>query len=293
MNVYEIVTDRILASLERGVAPWNRPWGGAANQPRSLNTGREYRGINVFVLNAMGYSSPYWLTLNQANKLGARIRKGERGTPVVFWKFGTREVQDGECERTVLARYYTVFNVEQAEGLDVPADLLKPAAPISPLAECEALLSKYLDKPEVKYVQQRAWYHKGFDTVNMPKPESFTTREDYYSTLFHEFVHSTGHLKRLNRPTLMDAAGFGDRNYSKEELVAEMGAAYLCGHAGIENQTIEQSASYLDGWLRALRNDRKLLISAASQAQKAADYMLGTAARQDSETEPSVVPMAA
>lgn len=276
MTIYEVINERITKALQNGTAPWNRPWRGAANQPRNLTSGREYRGINVFVLSAMGYASPYWLTFNQAKNLGANVRRGEHGTPVVFWKFGARELQDGEemtSERTVLARQYTVFNVEQIENLDVPADLLTPRAPARPLAECESLLTSYIGMPEIKYAEQRAWYHKILDVVNMPKRETFISQEHFYSTLFHELTHSTGHPKRLNRATLNDAAHFGDENYSKEELVAEMGAAYLCGLAGIENKTINQSASYLAGWLKALRNDHRLLISAASQAQRAIDYI--------------------
>jgi antirestriction protein ArdC len=147
--------------LESGVAPWNRPWRGAANQPRNLTTNREYRGINVFMLSAMGYTSPYWLTINQANKFGAHVRKGEHGTPIVFWKFGTREVEDGSeiaSRQSVLARYYTVFNVEQIEGLNVPRELLIPSAPVSPIAECETLLAGYVGHPTVKHAEQRAWY---------------------------------------------------------------------------------------------------------------------------------------
>ena len=278
MTVYEVINERIMKALQNGTAPWNQPWHGAANQPRNLTTGREYRGINVFVLSAMGYASPYWVTFNQAKNLGANVRRGEHGTPVVFWKFGTREVQDGDetsSERTVLARYYTVFNVEQIDNLDVPADLLMPKAPANPIAECELLLASYIGMPEIKHAEQRAWYHRILDVVNMPKRATFISQEHYYSTLFHELTHSTGHPKRLNRPTLNDAAYFGDENYSKEELVAEMGAAYVCGLAGIENKTTNQSASYLAGWLQALRNDHRLLISAASQAQRAVDYIRG------------------
>jgi antirestriction protein ArdC len=284
MNVYEVITERITRMLEQGVAPWNRPWRGAANQPRNLMSGHEYRGINVFMLGCSGYTSPYWLTFNQANKVGAHIRKGERGTPVVFWKFGTREVQDaGETvtKSSVLCRYYTVFNVAQVDGLAVPQDMLEPSAPSNPIAECEQLLASYVGRPEVRHGRNGAWYSPRFDVVDMPARELFISPEHYYSTLFHELTHSTGHSKRLDRATLVEAGRFGDANYSKEELVAEMGAAYMCGLAGIENKTIDESASYLQGWLRKLRNEPKLLISAASQAQKAVDYMLGTTAKSE------------
>jgi antirestriction protein ArdC len=282
MNVYEVITERITAMLERGVAPWNRPWRGAANQPRNLMSGHVYRGINVFMLACSGYTSPYWLTYNQASKVGAHIRKGEKGMPVVFWKFGTHEIQDGDetvTKSSVLCRYYTVFNVEQVDGLAVPSDMLNPAMPDNPIAECEHLLAAYVGRPELRHSENRAWYSPTLDVVNMPKRELFINPESYYSTLFHEMTHSTGHSKRLDRVTLTDAGRFGDANYSKEELVAEMGAAYMSGLTGIENKTIEESASYLKGWLSRLRNDPKLLISAASQAQKAVDFMTGKAAK--------------
>ena len=264
--------------LEAGVAPWNRPWRGAANQPKNLMSGKDYRGINVFLLGCTGYTSPYFLTYNQASKVGAHVRKGEKGYPVIFWKFGEREVQDaGETvtKSSVLCRYYTVFNVAQVDGLDVPQDMLEPIPPSNPIAECEQLLAGYVGRPEVRHGSSGAWYSPRFDVVDMPERALFISPEAYYSTLFHELAHSTGHSKRLDRATLVDAGRFGDANYSKEELVAEMSAAYLCGLAGIENQTINESASYLQGWLSRLRNDARLLISAASQAQKAVDYMTG------------------
>ena len=280
MQVYEVITERITSMLEAGVAPWNRPWRGSANQPRNLMSGKEYRGINVFLLGCTGYTSPYFLTFNQANKVGAHVRKGERGYPVVFWKFGEREVQDaGEItqQRSVLCRYYTVFNVTQVEGLAVPSDMLEPTAPSNPIAECEALVSGFRGCPTIRHGSSGAWYTPSLDIVSMPEHGLFNSRESYYSTLFHELTHSTGHKSRLDRVGITDLGRFGDVNYSKEELVAEMGAAYMCGLAGIENKTINESASYLKGWLSRLRNDSRLLISAASQAQKAVDYMTGRA----------------
>lgn len=234
------------------------------------------------MLSCAGYASPYWLTYNQASKVGAHVRKGEKGLPVVFWKFGTHEVQDGDdtvSKSSVVCRYYTVFNAEQVEGLAVPTDMLHPSLPDNPIAECEDLISCYIGCPEIRHRENRAWYSPALDFVNMPKREIFINPESYYSTLFHELTHSTGHSKRLDRVTLTEAGRFGDSNYSKEELVAEMGAAYMCGLAGIENRTIEESASYLQGWLSRLRNDSKLLISAASQAQKAVDYVTGKSLR--------------
>ena len=223
---------------------------------------------NVFLLGCTGYTSPYFLTFNQANRVGARVRKGEKGYPVIFWKFGV-------TKSSVLCRYYTVFNVAQVEGLDVPPEMLEPSVPSEPIAECEALVDGFTGCPTIRHGSNGAWDTPSLDIVSMPERGLFISPEHYYSTLFHELTHSTGHKSRLDRVGITDLGRFGDVNYSKEELIAEMGAAYLCGLAGIENKTINESASYLQGWLFRLRNDPKLLISAASQAQKSVDYMTG------------------
>jgi antirestriction protein ArdC len=174
-----------------------------------------------------------------------------------------------------LLRYYRVWNLEQTRGLKAQPTEAEPDRQRDPIAACEALVTGYPHAPALAEHPSQAFYRPGEDTVHIPRLGRFETAEDYYSTLFHELTHSTGHAARLNRPTLKDALRFGDTNYSKEELVAEMGAAYLCGLAGIENHTIDQSASYLDHWLRRLRRDHRLLVLAAAQAQKAVDHITG------------------
>jgi antirestriction protein ArdC len=280
-SVYEVITRRIVEQLESGVAPWRKPWKARGNSglPRNLVSGREYRGINVWILLSSGYAAPHWLTFRQARELDGHVRKGEVGFPVVYWKFGKRELLDGDeiVEKpSVLCRYYTVFNIEQCEGLRMqPADPVEDQSQLQPIEACEQLVSSWMQKPMIGHGGDYASYNKVLDCVQMPERLCFSSAEEYYSTLFHELTHSTGHPKRMNRSTLTDFERFGDHNYSREELVAEMGAAFLAGYCGIENRTITNSTAYLANWLQALKNDSRMVLVAAGQAQKAADMILG------------------
>jgi antirestriction protein ArdC len=280
-NVYEVITERIIKQLESGTAPWHKPWKarGKSGLPRNLVSGREYRGINVWTLLSSGYASPCWLTFRQARQLDGHVRQGEVGSPIVYWKFGRREVEDGDEimeKRSVLCLYYTVFNVEQCEGLKIrPAEPTENQPQVQPIQACEQIVANWRGKPVIKHGGDFASYSKILDYVQMPERTCFDIGEEYYSTLFHELTHSTGHPARLNRSSLTDFERFGDHNYSREELVAEMGAAFLAGYCGIENRTIHNSAAYLANWLKALKNDSRIVLVAASQAQKAADLILG------------------
>jgi antirestriction protein ArdC len=280
MNVYEIITERILGKLEEGTVPWRKPWqGGEAGMPRNLVTGQPYRGINVFLLAAAGYESPYWLTFRQARQRGGSVRAGEHGTPVVFWKWHHAQEQDAENgrnrRRIPFLRYYTVFNVSQCDGVFVPVTSMPPQRELSPIQRCEEVVAGMPDAPVIESGRTRAAYLPGRDRIIMPPRSAFESAEGYYATLFHELVHSTGHERRLSRPAVMDTAAFGSHAYSKEELVAEMGAAFLCGYTGIEATTLENAASYIDSWLRVLRGDSRMVVQAATHAQKAADLILG------------------
>jgi len=284
-SVYEIITERIIGQLESGVSPWRKPW--TCQTPTNLITQKEYRGLNVFTLASQGFPSRFWLTFNQATKLGGRIRKGEKSLPVIFWNIGDEwetTIQDGakKTARPFLLRYYSVFNLSQAEGIDIPASLLQETRTNNPIETCEQLVTNMPNSPAFEQ-SDKAWYSPSKDVVGMPARGLFHSSEEYYATEFHELAHSTGHAKRLHRENFDNPVSFGSESYSKEELIAEMTAAMLCGIAGIEQRILENSAAYLKAWIARLKSDSRLLVSAASQAQKAADFIQGKAPRQLAE----------
>lgn len=297
-HVYEKITARVLEQLAAGTVPWHKPWsGGTRQRPRNLVSRKPYHGVNIFVTACQGYTSPYWLTINQLKQLGgcdrsrfcrkkhehAHVRKGETGTPIVFWS--SREVvrqaagePEPHTDRIFLARYSHVWNVAQVTGIDgkVPVDEAIVEREFSPIEECERIVRGLVDAPTIEHrIDQRAYYQANVDRIVIPRPETFESAEDYYATLFHELAHATGHPKRLNRETLVDRTAFGDTNYSEEELVAEFAATFLCGVAGIENRVVDNSAAYLASWSRKLESDKHLVLRAASKAQRAADHLLG------------------
>jgi antirestriction protein ArdC len=277
-TVPEIITENVIKQLEQGVAPWRKPW--STSMPRNLISKRPYRGLNVFMLATQGYGSCNWLTFNQAKQLGAHVRQGEKSSLVMFWKIDElvrRKIDaDGEPAdekgKSFLLRYYRVFNVEQCDGLRaLHGDDRKP---VNPIVDCESIADRMPNPPRIEQHSQ-AFYRPSADMVGMPSRNCFESPEAYYSTLFHELTHSTGHKSRLNRFEEAADHQFGSESYSKEELVAEMGAAMLAGTAGISHATLGNSASYLHSWITRLKSDSRLIISAASQAQKAVDHILG------------------
>lgn len=285
-TVYEIITDRIVKKLEEGVIPWKQPWKhylSGDGMPQNIKSKKPYRGINAFMLACSGFESPFWGSYKQWNELGGQVRKGEKGTPVIFWASNSyiREGTNGEKEEKtgLLLRYYTVFNLSQVDHVDAPKVDRVPRVE-STLEQCRnvvthaAQLSR-LPQGGIEHKESRAYYSTSTDRVNMPLLGSFKDEEHYHCVLFHELIHSTGHESRLKREGIIGSHAFGSKAYSKEELIAEMGAAFLCGHAGISPATIDDSAAYLQSWIRALKGDSKLVIQAASQAQKAAEYLLG------------------
>lgn len=276
-SVYEIVTGQILAELEKGEIPWRKPW--RTLPPANLISKKPYRGINLFLLALRGYGSQYWLTFNQAKQLGGNVRRGEHGTKIVFWKFDRYETEtaDGETEerKSAMLRYYTVFNLEQTEGLRA----LLTLPPASPIESAEEIVKRMPNPPAFEQDAQAA-YIPSRDVVAMPSRTAFVSQAEYYSTLFHELTHSTGHAKRLARDGFDTPQKFGSDSYSREELIAEMGSAMLCGVAGIEQSTLANSAAYLKSWIARLKSDSRLVVSAASAAQKAADYIRAVASVQ-------------
>lgn len=286
-KTFETITNRIIQLLEQGTIPWKKTWseGAGLGEHQNLISQHGYKGINALLTAAAGFSSPYWLTFKQASELGATVRKGEKGTPIVFWKFGTEQKEDGKEKSWAYAMHSTVFNIEQIDGLDtvkvLAAKRKAKRIDFNPIESCEKIVSGFKNAPSLKHVEQRAFYRPSTDSINMPKQESFSSVEAYYATLFHEMTHSTGHKSRLGREGITEKNYFGSHSYSKEELVAEMGAAFLCGRAGISTATEENSAAYIKGWLEVFKGDSSFLIKAASQAQKAASLILG----ESEETE--------
>lgn len=290
VDVYEIVTAAILAKLAEGTIPWRRSWSGGYESPKNLKSGKAYRGINVFLLGLRGYASPWWVTFKQARDLGGSVRKGEKGSRVVLWRWIEKEKADGTKDRFPLLRYYTVFNVEQCELPEgkVPVPVAEALEALEPVAAAEKIVAEMPNPPVVHHRGSQPCYRPKSDEVEVPEIERFESAEEYHSTLFHELGHATGHGSRLDRSEVTGAICFGSDDYSNEELVAEMTAAFLCGRAGIEQATIANSAAYIDHWRRKISDDPKLVVTAAARAQKAADYILGETAKKEEEKDGEV-----
>ena len=305
-DIYQEVTDRIIDLLKAGTVPWRNPIRRQAGEgwPKNLQSGKAYRGINVFLLavRAMerGFLSDYWVTFKQAQARGGTVRKGEKSSLIVFWKQIEREDKEtGEEVKLPVLRHYNVFNVEQCDGLDAPDSLTTAAdvPPFEPHTVAEQIIGGYEQPPAIDFGGSQAVYRPTSDTVLMPEPERFDSRDNFYVTMFHELSHSTGHSRRLNRGLDTTLAPFGSPDYSREELVAEMSAAFLAATAGISEQTIEASASYIDNWTRKLKGDKRLVVNAAGAAQKATDWILGTSfndsavpASDDEQSTPAADP---
>jgi antirestriction protein ArdC len=278
-TVYEIINSRIMELLQQGTVPWRKPWNAQSNYPKNLITKKDYRGINHFLLSCMPYNSPYWMTFKQVVERGGHVLKGSKSSPVIFWKWLDRQDTD-DPERAVsnngkipLLRYYSVFNLEQTEGIKAP-EPVEAVNEFSPIQRAELIIEGMPMKPEIKYGGNRAYYSVSLDYVQLPNQHSFDSAEEYYTTCFHELTHATGHVNRLGRKSILEPSYFGSHEYSKEELVAEMGASFLSGICGIEQKTIVNSAAYIRGWLRELKNDKTLLIHAAALGQKASEFIL-------------------
>jgi antirestriction protein ArdC len=281
-DLYQEVTNQILSMLDAGVVPWRSPILGrnSAGHPKNLESTKPYRGVNVFLLAftayAKGYGSSYWLTFNQARTRGGSVKKGEKSSMVVFWKqYETTDKETGEPTTVPVFRYYNVFNVEQCSDIAAPDAVPFVPTDFKPIEVADAIVKGYTGAPVVEHDGQQAFYRPSNDTVRIPDPTRFATGEDYYATLFHELAHSTGHSSRLDRGLDSEPKPFGTPDYGKEELVAEMAAAFLCGDAGICPTVIDNQAAYIGGWLKQIKQDKKLVIAAASAAQKAADWIRG------------------
>ena len=274
--IYEAITAKVIKLVERdGLLPWQRPWRTSA--PRNGLSGRPYRGVNRLILGLSEFDDCRWLTYRQAQQMGGHVRRGERGSQVVLWRW----IDDGQGGERPISKAFTVFNALQCEGLGLldEADTVEPRA----IDSAEAIFGGYANAPSLAFGGDRALYCPAGDFIQMPERGRFTTPERFYATLFHEMVHSTGAAHRLARPGVVDPIVYASQGYALEELIAEIGAAFLSNEAGIDGE-IEQSAAYVANWLEALKRDRSMIVRAAGQAQRAVDHILGaTAYKANSE----------
>jgi len=290
-DVYTRVTDRIVADLEKGVRPWLKPWNAGNTEGRITlplrHNGTLYRGINVLLLWGetieKGYASNIWMTFKQAQELKAHVRKGEHGSLVVyadtFTKTETNAKGEEEEKNIPFMKGYTVFNVEQVEGL--PEHYYTKPVPAGEKLQLIENAERFFAATGavIRHGGNRAYYAPAVDVIQLPPPESFKDAESYAATKAHEFTHWTKHEARHNRD--FKAKRFGDEGYAREELVAELGAAFLCADLGVTPEPREDHASYLDHWLRVLREDKRAIFSAAAQAQRAADYLHSLQAKNE------------
>jgi antirestriction protein ArdC len=282
-DLHARVTDRIVAALESGVRPWMKPWNaehaaGRITRPLRHN-GIPYRGINVLVLwleaEAKGFAAPIWMTFQQAKELGGHVRKGEHGSPVVYSSSITKEEQhdDGTAEEREIhfLKGYTVFNVEQVEALPAQFYALAeaPKEHIQRIARAEAFAAN--TSAEVRHGGDRAYYAQGEDYIRLPPIEAFRDAESHAATLAHELTHWTKHKKRLDRS--FDAKRWSDEGYAMEELVAEIGAAFLCADLAITPEVRDDHAAYVGHWLKVLKDDKRAVFTAAAHAQRAVDFL--------------------
>ena len=316
MTVNETMTKIMIERIEKRraegniVAPWRMTWDPSLGMPRNLITGHVYRGVNIFMTLFQGYESPFWITRNQVKAAGGSIKKltdgstvidregnevaaSEPYTPILFWKFPTKEEADEG--RRAFCRFYSVWNCEQVNGINLLVE--EAFAGIStetkePIEEAEALVAGYPGAPEIRHGDARAYYTPGDDRISMPDITAFEDAEAYYRVLFHELTHSTGHRNRLDREGVANHAKFNSHAYSEEELIAEMGASMLAGFAGIGSEEAdENSAAYLDHWLAKLKADPNILVTAGGAAQKAIDHIRNIKWEKAEDAKPQVKSM--
>ena len=279
IDVYAAINDKIIEQLNNGTVPWRKPWTDAG-VPKNIISGRNYRGINMMLLAMEGYEHNLFLSFKQVHDIGGKVKKGEKGLVVVYWNTvnakqdaTAQNEENKEQKKNHILRFYYVFNIAQCEN--IPEKYLPKERETNELPPCEAIVKSMPLCPPIKHKENAAFYNFKEDFVNMPKKRSFKNDESYFSVLFHELVHSSGHESRLNRETIVQMAEFGGEAYSQEELVAEIGTCYLQSFAGITGE-FQQSAAYIQGWLGKLKNDKRFIFQASKAAQKAVDYILNT-----------------
>lgn len=277
-DIYQTITDRFVEALKKGTVPWQKPWVSSQN----MVSQKPYQGINSLLLGSMPFESPYWVSFKQALDLGGHVKKGAKSTPVIYFKMlekrdkagyvATRD--DGSAVRIPLIRWSNVFNLDQTEGITPPALTVNPDQ-TPPNEKAAAIVEKAQVCP-IHHVGFAALYSPLSDVIQMPQLSTFRSQEEYYHTLYHEMTHATGHSSRLAREGIINPSKFGSERYAREELIAEIGAAFLSNEAGILGKVeFDNSAAYLGNWMKRLGEDPKLIVTAASQAQRASNFIRG------------------
>lgn len=274
-DIYEMVTDRIIEQLEKGYIPWQKPWTGVHDGAYNRISNKPYSLLNQMLLSKTGE----YASFKQWAELGGHIRKGEKAEIATFWKIQQIEEENEDGEKIIkqlpLLRYYNVFHISQVEGVEPKSIDLNE---LQPIEEAERIKTEYMQREHIKILEKvtdKAFYSPSLDYIQVPCKEQYQNIEEFYSTLFHEMTHSTGHKVRLDREDVKDCMYFGSENYSKEELCAELGSAFLINKLGIaSSKSFNNSTAYIQSWLRVLKNDKKFIISASSRAEKAVKYIL-------------------
>ena len=274
-DIYEMVTDRIIEQLEKGYIPWQKPWTGVHDGAYNRISNKPYSLLNQMLLSKTGE----YASFKQWTELGGHIRKGEKAEIVTFWKIQPIEEENENGEKVIkqipLLRYYNVFHISQVDGVEPKSIDLNE---LQPIEEAEKIKTEYMKREHIKILEKvtdKAFYSPSLDYIQVPCKEQYQDIEEFYSTLFHEMTHSTGHKMRLDREDVKDCMYFGSENYSKEELCAELGSAFLINKLGIaSSKSFTNSTAYIQSWLRVLKNDKKFIISASSRAEKAVKYIL-------------------
>lgn len=283
---YEIVTSRIIKALEEGVVPWRKPWQENSELPCNAVSHRPYHGINLFLLSLARYRDHRWLTYRQAEELGGHVKPDEESSIAVFWKqWEPKDDEEGNGKRRresiPLLRFYHLFNVAQCEGLGLPETESTTRPHHQRIEAADELVRLMPNPPRVHEGSKVACYSPQLDLVQIPALDTFESPDTYYATLFHELGHATGHETRLNRPGVMGTSRFGTSDYSREELVAELTSAFCSASLGLDNSLIDNSASYIQGWIKTLKADAKAIVTASAQAQRAADYLRDGSHKED------------
>lgn len=295
-DIYAEITDRIIAEMESGIIPWEKPWTGTSNGAIRHVGGRPYSLLNQMLLGKPGE----YLTFDQCKKEGGKVKKGAKSKMVVFWKFIAKEQRDEDGKIVIdsnglpvsvsipYLRYYNVFHIDDCEGIKAKWSEEK-LNDIQPIEEAQKVLDEYIKREGITFKNEKgdkAYYSPSEDKICLPMLEQFDTANGYYDTAFHESVHSTGNAKRLNRLVTGADAKFGSEAYSKEELVAEIGACSIMNELGLETEkTFRNNAAYIQNWLSALKNDKRLIVSASSRAEKAVNFIFGRNASDNLQIE--------